>query len=397
MIDIVKWRFVFLIVSFLIIVPGLTAILTGGLKPGIDFTGGTRLTVAPTNQNATADQFREALGSIGYDDAIVKGGTIGEGETVTQTITMDIPRIAELRDAQREDARSEIARVLIQANLVPGGQRNVSRTVTTPTNTLTPTPAITVTQTVTGSAGVTATQTITGSVSVTATNVTTGTTGTIGRSETVQRWVIDERSVIDDITVGPTVGRELIGRAFLAILIASAAILIYLTAVFRKVPNAFRYGVCAIFALLHDVLLVVGVFAILGHLFGTEIDALFITAMLTVIGFSVHDTIVVFDRVRENIQRRRFDRFEDVVNYSLVQTLARSINTSITIALTLFALYLFGGATIRNFVLALLIGIISGTYSSIFNASMLLVIWEKGEWRGRRRETVATPAPRGAR
>jgi preprotein translocase subunit SecF len=186
--------------------------------------------------------------------------------------------------------------------------------------------------------------------------------------------------VVDDTTVGPTIGSELVQRAFFAIGLAALAILVYLTLVFRKVPNAFRYGVCAIIALLHDVLVVVGIFAILGLLFGVEIDALFVTAMLTVIGFSVHDTIVVFDRVRENIMKRRFEHFQDVVNYSLVQTLARSINTSITVVLTLSALYLFGGASIRNFVLALLIGIISGTYSSIFNASMLLVIWENREW-----------------
>jgi preprotein translocase subunit SecF len=123
-----------------------------------------------------------------------------------------------------------------------------------------------------------------------------------------------------------------------------------------------------------------GVFAILGLVFGIEVDALFIAAMMTVIGFSVHDTIVVFDRVRENLGTRRFAKFEDVGTYSLVQTLARSINTSITVVLTLFALYLFGGASIHNFVLALLIGIISGTYSSLFNASMLLVIWENNEW-----------------
>jgi preprotein translocase subunit SecF len=155
--------------------------------------------------------------------------------------------------------------------------------------------------------------------------------------------------------------------------------------------------VCAIIALLHDVLVVLGMFAILGLVLGVEIDALFVTAMLTVIGFSVHDTIVVFDRVRENIARRRFERFEDVVNYSVVQTLARSINTSITVLLTLFALYLFGGVSIRNFVLALLIGIISGTYSSIFNASMLLVIWENREW-GRLfgRTPTPTPGTRGA-
>ena len=111
-----------------------------------------------------------------------------------------------------------------------------------------------------------------------------------------------------------------------------------------------------------------------------EINSLFITAMMTIIGFSVHDTIVVFDRVRENLAKRKFERFDELVNYSLVQTLARSINTSITVVLTLFALYMFGGTSIHNFVLALLIGIVSGTYSSIFNASMLLVIWENREW-----------------
>jgi preprotein translocase subunit SecF len=210
---------------------------------------------------------------------------------------------------------------------------------------------------------------------------------------TKSRNRIPESSIIDFLAVGPTIGSELIGRAFLAIAAASAAILIYLTIVFRKVPNAFRYGVCAILALLHDVLVVIGVFAILGILFAVEIDALFVTAMLTVIGFSVHDTIVVFDRVRENILKRRFDNFGEVVNYSLVQTLARSINTSITVILTLFALYLFGGASIRNFVLALLIGIISGTYSSIFNASMLLVIWENREWNRGNRGGGSPPAP----
>ena len=406
MIDLVSKRFLFLAVSLVIIIPGLIAMFTGGIKPGIDFTGGTRLTVVPTDQNATAQQFRDALATAKHEDALIKSGTIGEGSTVTRTITMDIPGIADLQGTERERVRSDIAEALFRANLVPATQVDVAVNVFTPTAgitaTTTPQGAITPTQAVTATAGVTGTATVTGTALVTGTAITADTTPTtpgpgVGRTETVSVWRIDERAVIDDITVGPTVGRELLGRAFLAILITSAAILLYLTIVFRKVPNAFRYGVCAVFALVHDVVLVVGVFAILGHLFGTEIDALFITAMLTVIGFSVHDTIVVFDRVRENIMRRRFDSFEEVVNYSLVQTLARSINTSITIILTLFALYLFGGASIRNFVLALLIGIISGTYSSIFNASMLLVIWERGEWRGRKRETAATPVVRGAR
>ena len=130
----------------------------------------------------------------------------------------------------------------------------------------------------------------------------------------------------------------------------------------------------AIAALLHDALFVLGVFSLLGHFLGVEIDALFVTAILTVIGFSVHDTIVVFDRIRENLRREK-GSFETIVNNSILETIARSINTSMTVLLTLLALFLFGGQSIRMFVLALLIGIASGTYSSIFNASPLLVTW----------------------
>jgi preprotein translocase subunit SecF len=131
--------------------------------------------------------------------------------------------------------------------------------------------------------------------------------------------------------------------------------------------------------MLHDVLVVLGVFSILGLLFNVQIDALFITALLTVIGFSVHDTIVVFDRIRENLAKHPSESFESIVDYSLAQTVVRSLNTSLTVIFTLLALVLFGGGSTRIFVLALLIGITSGTYSSIFNASQLLVAWENGE------------------
>lgn len=181
-------------------------------------------------------------------------------------------------------------------------------------------------------------------------------------------------------SVGPVIGRETATNAFLAVLGASVLILLYLSYAFRQVPNPWRYGSCAVFALLHDVVLVVGLWSILGKLFGLEVDALFVTAILTVVGFSVHDTIVVFDRVRENVSRFPGEIFERVVNFSVNQTLDRSINTSLTVILTLTALLLLGGATIRGFVLVLLVGIVSGTYSSIFNASCLLVVWENGEF-----------------
>ncbi|MDQ2786253.1 MAG: protein translocase subunit SecF [Chloroflexota bacterium] len=180
-------------------------------------------------------------------------------------------------------------------------------------------------------------------------------------------------------SVGPTVGASVSRNSILSVVAASVGILLYLAWAFRKVKRPFLYGSCAIVAMLHDVLVVLGIFAILGKVVGAEIDSLFVTAVLTVIGFSVHDTIVVFDRIRENQIRRPAMPFDDVVNYSLNQTIVRSINTSLTVIFTLLALVLFGGATIREFVLALLLGVVSGTYSSIFNASQLLVSWERGE------------------
>jgi preprotein translocase subunit SecF len=181
-------------------------------------------------------------------------------------------------------------------------------------------------------------------------------------------------------SVGPSVGAEVASRAADAVGIAAIGILLYITFAFRGVPHAFRYGTAAIMAMIHDVLVVVGTAAILCKAFGWQIDSLFLTALLTVIGFSVHDTIVVFDRIRENENIYRRVPFELVVNHSIVQTLDRSINTQLTVMLTLLSLALFGGVTIRHFVITLLIGVFSGTYSSIFNASPILVAWENREW-----------------
>lgn len=180
-------------------------------------------------------------------------------------------------------------------------------------------------------------------------------------------------------SVGSSVSRDISRRAIIAVFIAALGILAYIAIAFRNTQNPVLYGVCAIIGMLHDVLIVLGIFSILGKVSGVEIDSLFVTAVLTVIGFSVHDTIVVFDRIRENLARRVAPTFEEVVNYSLAQTVVRSLNTSMTVVFTLLALYLFGGETTKHFVLALLIGVVSGTFSSIFNASQLLVSWENGE------------------
>jgi len=181
-------------------------------------------------------------------------------------------------------------------------------------------------------------------------------------------------------TIGPTIGAETTVNAIWAVIIASLFIVTYITWSFRKIPkpaSSLRFGISAIVALIHDVLVVIGIFSILGHFFNVEIDSLFVTALLTVIGFSVHDTIVVFDRIRENLKRVSGLSFAQVVNESILQTLDRSLNTSLTVVLVLLALLLFGGESIRWFVVALLVGVVSGTYSSIFNASPLLVLWQE--------------------
>ncbi|MBI5304796.1 MAG: protein translocase subunit SecF [Chloroflexi bacterium] len=180
-------------------------------------------------------------------------------------------------------------------------------------------------------------------------------------------------------SVGPAVGTEVTQRAAVAVALAAMAILLYITWAFRRVPQPFRYGVCAIIALVHDVFVIVGAMSIAGLILGWEVDALFLTATLTVIGFSVHDTIVVFDRIRENMGRLRGIPFEEVVNHSILQTLDRSINTVLTTLFTLSAIILFGGITIRHFAVIMFIGIFSGMYSSIFNAAPLLVVWENHE------------------
>lgn len=205
------------------------------------------------------------------------------------------------------------------------------------------------------------------------------------RPEIKEQIAADLRTLIGDFeevrfeSAGPAIGAEVSRSAAIAVGMATIGILAYLTLAFRQAPHPIRYGVCAIIALLHDVLVVLGVAAIFGLVLGWQVDALFLTALLTVIGFSVHDTIVVFDRIRENLGRMRGIEFDQVVNHSIMQTIDRSLNTSMVVLFTLLALALFGGITIRQFVIIMMIGIISGTYSSVFNAAQLLVVWEKGE------------------
>jgi preprotein translocase subunit SecF len=315
-IDFVKYRLWFYAVSLILIIPGIISLLLpGGLRPGIDFTSGTIMTLR-FQQEVDQPRLREAFAGLGHSEAIVQRAD--DGTFVVRTLPFEgaLPDSAE---ASGQTERQVIVSALTQQ---------------------------------------------------------------FGPVEVLSLDV-----------VSPIIASEIVRYAVLAVFASCGGILLYLWWAFRRVPNSVRYGACAVAALIHDALLVLGVFSILGRFFAIELDAMFITAILTVIGFSVHDTIVVFDRVRENIVRHAGEPLEDVMNHSLTQTLGRSVNTSITVLLTLVALRLFGGTTIHSFVLALLIGITSGTYSSIFNASLLLYSWNVGELRalfGGRRRAVAT-------
>ncbi len=188
-------------------------------------------------------------------------------------------------------------------------------------------------------------------------------------------------------TVGPSISKEITQKSFWAVAIAALVIIFYIGYSFRKVPkpaNSWEFGITAVIALLHDAIVVTGVFSILGHFYNVEVDPLFITALLTVIGFSVHDTIVIFDRVRENLIRSGAEDFEEVVEKSVAEMLPRTLNTSFLVWVILLVLLIFGGTTIRYFVLALVVGIFSGTYSSILNASPLLITWQNFKTRKNR-------------
>ncbi len=224
-----------------------------------------------------------------------------------------------------------------------------------------------------------------------------GENGLIIRTESLEKEKYDE--IAKDITakvgefeekqfdsIGPVIGQELKKKALYQLGLVSLGIVLYIAYAFRKVARpitSWQFGIAAVVALLHDLFVVLGIFSILGHYKGIEIDSLFVTAMLTVLGFSVHDTIIVFDRIRENLKVYAGQPLEFIVNHSITQTMVRSLNTSLTVLFVLLAMLLFGGESIRYFVLALFIGIIAGTYSSIFVASPLLLLMQKRRERKR--------------
>jgi len=196
--------------------------------------------------------------------------------------------------------------------------------------------------------------------------------------------------------IGPAVGSEVSRAAVIAVAIAAALILFYLAWSFRQVPHPFRYGTCAVIALVHDVLVTISFIAVTNLLFGWEVDALFLTAILTVIGYSVSDSIVVFDRIRENLKRHRTESFATVANRSIIETASRSLGTQVATLLTMVAILMLGGPTLQKFITIMVVGIVSGTYSSIFNAAALLVAWDEGSFfhrdNGKKRQQASAAA-----
>ncbi len=457
MFDLVGKRYLFILISLIVIVPGTISLIFKGLNVGIDFVGGANVEYRPEKavtipemtalvapfkledlQIVTGDNPQLAAGDtvwIRFNEQIdsnvqkaitsdlqAKYGTqlaVNYDNLLLQPVTgQGLPSTVTVATATKfnsgvtpnvNDVRATLSSLPPTSDPTKGPPTATS----TPTATATGTPAtgqgpaVAVTPTVTPTVTST-TQSNPANIPVHVVDVTQGTTTQtvtlLTRSELnsnkllqMQAHFINNGIYMQQLgtaVVSGSVAAETTRNAFLAVLAASGFILLWIWFSFRKVDRPWRYGTSAIVALLHDVLVVLGVFSILGWLIGFQVDALFITALLTVVGFSVHDTIVVFDRIRENMQRRTSETFDQVVNASLVQTMARSLNTSLTVIFTLSALTLFGGSTIRPFTLALLVGIISGTYSSIFNASMILVMWDKGELSFRRFRRDRTPDKR---
>jgi preprotein translocase subunit SecF len=291
MLDITGKRSLFLIISEIIILIGIIALVVFGLKPGIEFSSGSLLTLS-FEQEVEQSELQEEMANLGYGNVIIQRTGAGDYFLRTQELT------AEERLALEEN---------LSARFGPLTEREFN-------------------------------------------------------------------------SVSSMVAAETVHNAIIAVAVAAIGILLYITWAFRRMPKPFHYGICAIIALVHDVVLVTGIFAILGAIMGWEINLMFITGVLAVIGYSINNTVVVFDRIRENLRKGVHPDFEVVVNSSLVETLSRSLNTSLTTVFVVLALLLFVGASIQNFALVMLIGIIVGTYSSLFVAPTLLIVWERGEW-----------------
>jgi len=335
-----KWYY---LLSSVLLIPGVVALILWGLPLGIDFTGGSLMELK-FNREVTVSEVNSALAEIGFGDSVVQ--VEADQIVVIKTRTLEGSGVEAVTDSTAEVPATEEPAV----TLTDAESAVADETVETVETETTAQPVETV--------------------------ATTGERGEIIAHLSDRFGTVEE---ISFESIGPVVSRELTWQAINSVLIASLAIILYIAWAFRHVPkpaSSYRFGVTAILALVHDIFFLLGVFAILGRFMNIEVDALFVVAALTVMGFSVHDSIVVFDRIREKLRVEMGQPFEVIANHSILETLGRSINTSFTVLLVLLAMLLFGGESIRDFNLALLVGIIVGSYSSIFFAAPFLVDWQ---------------------
>jgi preprotein translocase SecF subunit len=385
--DIIGKRNWFFLFSGLILVPGiifilLTPLTNGqmGIKFSIDYTGGTVWQFEFKNPNATIDEVKLILAQQDLSDTEVSQDTANQFTIRTKRADLlppptPMPTVSAAPSASAGASSAVSSSPAASTSPAPGASPATSASAV-PSASASAAPSASPSATLPPGAIASTHQ---NGKNCTLSVPVAGALGKLATAMQADPKLGPLACTGLQNTVGAIVSAQLIQQAVLLILLGSLGILIWIGIRFQSI----KFGAAALASLLHDVIVVVGIFAILGTLFGTQIDALFVTAMMTVIGFSVHDTIVVFDRIRENKARHAGEPFDQIVNHSILQTFGRSINTSLTVVITLLALFFFAGSAIHYFVLALLIGIVSGTYSSIFNASPILVVWQL--WEDNRR------------
>jgi preprotein translocase SecF subunit len=396
--DVIGKRRWFFLISAIATIPGFIFILLGpltngaaGLQFSIDYTGGTNWEIQFADPAVTGDQIKTALADQGVTDATVIATSGGFFEIRSRQVALPPPAATPSPSASPSGSASPGASASAGASATTDASAGASAAAASASAAPSTSPAASVSASPDPSASSSPAPSASVGPSASPAAGAGGTTGpqlpTTGKFGEIATGLQKELGPIAAqralSTVGPVISQELTQQAALLVILGSIGILIWMTIRFHDI----RFGATALVALVHDVLVVIGTFAILGTFFRVQIDALFVTAVLTVIGFSVHDTIVVYDRIRENRARHIGEPFDRVVNHSILQTFGRSINTSLTVVITLTSLLLFGGAATSYFILALLIGIVSGTYSSIFNAAPLLVVWH--EWDDRRHGRMA--------
>jgi preprotein translocase subunit SecF len=395
--DIIGKRRWFFAISLILTIPGLIFILLGpitggkaGLQFAIDFTGGTVWAIRFEDGDVSAQQVQDVFAANGVETHVTKSGD-GFVEIRTKDTRLlpaapaptPLPSVAPSGSPGASASPDASAGASTSASAGAGASPSASESASPSAS-----PAASASASPGASPG--ASPSASPAVGSGGQLPTQGKLGEIRTALEAELGPIAEQRSLS--TVGAVVSNDLVLQALTLIAFGALGIVIWITYRFRDV----KMGVTALVSLVHDVLVVVGIFAILGTVSGVQIDSLFVTAMLTIIGFSVHDTIVVFDRIRENRSRHAGEPFPRIVNHSILQTLGRSITTSLTVVITLLALLLFAGEAIGVFVLALLLGIVSGTYSSIFNASPLLVVWHEWEDRKRLSADAARPSRRPA-